>query len=61
MGMQFVKKIPTAEELFAFLPLPEHLKQVKAERDSAIKDVFEEKDKRFLLLIAAGLQKYRKR
>jgi 3-deoxy-7-phosphoheptulonate synthase len=51
MGMRFIKKIPTAEEMFSQLPCPEHIREIKRKRDEDIRRVFENKDGRFLLII----------
>ena len=51
MSMQFVKKIPTADEIFNLLPLPEDIRKIKQARDEEIKAVFENRDPRFLLII----------
>lgn len=50
-GMEFIKEIPSAEEIKAMAPLPEQIKVVKAERDKQIKAVIEGLDDRFLLVI----------
>jgi len=51
MGMNFIKKIPTAEEIIAQIPLPEHVKQMKQNKDNEIKRIFTGEDQRFLLII----------
>jgi 3-deoxy-7-phosphoheptulonate synthase len=51
MGMKFIKKIPTAEEMLAQIPLTAELEKVKRQRDAEIRSVFEGRDKRFLLII----------
>lgn len=51
MSMKFLKKLPTAEEIIEQLPLPEHIKAIKAEKDLAIKRVFENEDDKFILVI----------
>ncbi|WP_425802788.1 3-deoxy-7-phosphoheptulonate synthase [Desulfitobacterium sp. Sab5] len=51
MGMKFVQKVPTAEEVLINIPLPTHLKEIKEKRDQEIRDVFDNKDDRFLLII----------
>lgn len=51
MNMQFVKKLPTKEEIIKELSLDESVKAIKAKRDEEIKRVFEGKDDRFLLII----------
>lgn len=51
MSMQFMKKIPTADEIFSLLPLPEDVRRIKEMRDKEIRTVFENRDGRFLLII----------
>ncbi|NLT16018.1 MAG: 3-deoxy-7-phosphoheptulonate synthase [Clostridiales bacterium] len=51
MGMEFVKRIPTADEIRSRLPCPAPLARIKRERDEAIRRVFTGEDDRFLLII----------
>lgn len=51
MSMKFVRKIPSAEEIIEQLPIPAHIKEIKAKRDAEIKNIFEGKDDRFVLVI----------
>lgn len=51
MGMNFIQKIPTAEEIKKQIPLPEPIKKIKKSRDEEIKAILEGKDKRFILII----------
>lgn len=51
MSMKFIKKIPSADEIIEQLPLPGHIKEIKAKRDNEIKNIFENKDNRFILVI----------
>ena len=51
MAIKIVKKLPTPEEIIFELPLPDHFKQLKKNRDNEIKSVFENKDDRFILII----------
>lgn len=51
MGMKFIQKVPTAEEILKDIPLSNHLKEIKEKRDQEIRDVFDNKDHRFLLII----------
>ncbi|MDD4327655.1 MAG: 3-deoxy-7-phosphoheptulonate synthase [Eubacteriales bacterium] len=50
-GMEFVKHIPSAEEIKAMAPLPEHMKPVKEERDRQIKSVLDGSDDRLILVL----------
>ena len=51
MNIKRIKRIPTAEEIVAQLPFPEHLKSAKQQRDEDIRHIFEGSDQRFLLII----------
>ena len=51
MNIERIKHIPTAEQIIEQIPFPEHLKKIKAQRDQDIKNVFESKDSRFILVI----------
>jgi 3-deoxy-7-phosphoheptulonate synthase len=51
MNIEFIRRLPTAEEIMGEIPLKSHLAKVKADRDKEIKAVFEGEDKRFLLVI----------
>ena len=51
MQMNFIRKIPSPQELKEQFPIPEKINQIKDERDTIIKNIFEGKDNRFLLII----------
>lgn len=51
MSIKFVKRIPTAAEIIEHMPLPKHIKEIKEKRDREIRDIFENKDDRFILII----------
>lgn len=51
MSFEFIKKLPTPNEIKEEFPLPEHLVSLKAERDDIIKDVFTGNSDKFLLVI----------
>jgi len=51
MSMKFIKRIPTSDEIIEQIPLPNHIKEIKKNRDQDIKNIFENKDKRFILII----------
>ncbi len=51
MAMNFQRKLPIPQEVKAEYPLTEKMIQVKAERDVAIKAVFEGKSDKFILII----------
>lgn len=51
MSMKFVQQIPCVEEIIREIPLPNHIKIIKENRDKEIKAIFENKDKRFILII----------
>ncbi|MGI6120452.1 MAG: 3-deoxy-7-phosphoheptulonate synthase [Desulfosporosinus sp.] len=51
MGIKFIKRIPTADEIIEQIPLPKHIKDIKEKRDRDIRNIFEGKDNRFILII----------
>ena len=51
MSFDFIKKLPTPDEIRNQYPLPEALVQLKKERDEQIKDVITGKSNRFLVII----------
>ena len=51
MQMNFVRKLPVPAELKKQFPLGEEVTKIKEERDQIIKNIFEGKDDRFLLII----------
>ena len=51
MSMNFIKRIPTSDEIIEQIPVPNHIKEIKKNRDRDIKNIFENKDKRFILII----------
>ena len=51
MSFDFIKKLPTPNEIKEQFPLPEHLVALKANRDIIIKDIFTGKSDKFLLVI----------
>ena len=51
MSFQYVRKIPTFQEILKEMPLPADLKKVKAERDAEIRAVLERRSDKFLLVI----------
>ena len=51
MSFQYVRKIPTFQEILREMPLAADLKKVKARRDAEIRDVFERRSDKFLLII----------
>lgn len=51
MNMDFVRKLPIPKEIKEQFPIPEEVKKVKAERDTAISDVFTGRSDKFLLII----------
>jgi len=51
MSMNFIKRIPTSDDLIDQIPLPIHIKKIKENRDQDIKNIFKNKDKRFILII----------
>ena len=51
MSFEFVRKLPTPEDIAKEYPIPQALAQLKKERDAQIRDVFTGKDSRFLVII----------
>ncbi len=51
MDMQFIRKLPTPQELKEQYPISEEIKRIKEERDNTIKDIIEGRDDRMLLVI----------
>lgn len=51
MSFEFIKKLPTPEEIKEQHPVPEHLVQLKKERDQEIKNVITGKSNKFLVII----------
>ena len=51
MNMNFVRKLPIPQQVKNASPLTDELKQIKAQRDSDIKAVFEGKSDKFILII----------
>jgi 3-deoxy-7-phosphoheptulonate synthase len=51
MQMNFIRKLPTPQELKQEFPLTENIKKIKEERDQIIENIFTGKDDRFLLII----------
>ena len=49
--MEFLRKLPTPQEIKEEFPLHTEIQQIKAERDKTLQDIFEGKDGRLLLLI----------
>ena len=51
MNMEFLRKLPSPEELKEQFPISEKAKTIKAERDREIKDIFEGRSDKLLLVI----------
>lgn len=51
MDMEFLRKLPTPKELKEEYPISDKIAEIKAERDSVLRDIFEGKDDRLLLII----------
>ncbi|ADY55948.1 3-deoxy-D-arabinoheptulosonate-7-phosphate synthase [Syntrophobotulus glycolicus DSM 8271] len=51
MGMKFIKKIPAADEIKEQMPLPEHIREIKAQRDQDLRKIFCNEDDRFILIV----------
>ncbi len=51
MSFEYLRQIPSVNEILEQMPLPESLKKVKKERDRQIIDVFKGKSDKFILII----------
>ena len=51
MDMEFLRKLPTPKELKEEYPISDKIAEIKAERDIVLRDIFEGKDDRLLLII----------
>ena len=51
MAMNFHRKLPIPQEVKKEFPLTERMEQVKAKRDESIREVFEGKSDKFILVI----------
>ena len=51
MDMEFLRKLPTPKELKEQFPVSEKIAAIKEERDRQIREIFEGKDDRLLLII----------
>jgi len=51
MSFENIRKIPSVEEILSEISMPRELKDLKARRDQDLRNIFEGKDPRFLLII----------
>ena len=51
MGFEFVKKLPTPEDILTQYPIDAKLRELKEKRDQEIRDVFTGKSDKFLAII----------
>ena len=51
MDMRFYRKLPTPKEVKEEYPVSREIEELKAERDEVLKNIFEGKDGRCLLVI----------
>ncbi|HBA69205.1 MAG TPA: 3-deoxy-7-phosphoheptulonate synthase, partial [Lachnospiraceae bacterium] len=51
MSFEFIKKLPTPDEIREKFPLPENLAKLKQERDTLIRDALMGKSSKFLVII----------
>jgi 3-deoxy-7-phosphoheptulonate synthase len=51
MSFELIQEIPSPSEILKMMPLSETGKKIKTQRDQMIRDVFEGKDDRFILII----------
>jgi 3-deoxy-7-phosphoheptulonate synthase len=51
MSFNYIRKLPTPEEIVAQFPVSEKLKNIKAKRDAEIRDVITGKSNKFLVIV----------
>ncbi|MBO4909357.1 MAG: 3-deoxy-7-phosphoheptulonate synthase [Lachnospiraceae bacterium] len=51
MSFEFIKKLPTPDEIRAEYPVPEKVREIKKQRDAEIRDVFTGKSDKCVLII----------
>lgn len=51
MSFNYLKKMPTPEEIKEMLPVPERIQEIKLKRDQEVADIITGKDDRFLCII----------
>lgn len=51
MGFQYIREMPSVEEILQTMPLPEELKKVKKKRDEEIMAVLKRESEKFLVII----------
>ena len=51
MSFEYLKKMPTPEEIKEMLPVPEEIQKIKLQRDKEVADIITGKDDRFLCII----------
>ncbi len=51
MGMEFIKRIPSPEEIIGEMPVPEHVRKLKEQKDRELRSVFDGTSDRFVLII----------
>ena len=51
MGMEFIQKLPTPEEIRSEYPVPEAIAKIKEQRDREIADVLTGKSDKLLVII----------
>jgi 3-deoxy-7-phosphoheptulonate synthase len=51
LSFEYLRQIPSANDILSLMPLPEPLKKIKKERDRQISDVFKGKSDKFIVII----------
>lgn len=51
MSFKYITEIPSPEEIKEITPLSSHLKELKANRDKELKEIFEGKSNKFILIV----------
>ena len=50
MSIEFIRKLPTPQEIQEQYPLPQALQKIKEQRDQEIRDIFTGKSDKFLVV-----------
>lgn len=51
MSFNYVRRIPTKEEILESLPMTEELKKTKSQKDEELKKIFKKEDNRFIVVV----------
>lgn len=51
MSFTKIRKMPSPEEVISMMEMPKEFREIKAKRDRELKDIFEGKDERFIVIV----------